>query len=82
MPQTVSRVCTDHCRGVRQLRRSSNSTGNPRPPAMTATRSGGRSTASSTKPIRLSVYSAKPALLNAETAWKTPCQSGLGPGSS
>ena len=28
-----------------------------------------------TKLIRLSVQSAKPALLNAEIEWKTPCQS-------
>ena len=39
---------------------------------MTAAAIGRQIQRSVTKPIRLSVYSAKPALLNAETAWKTP----------
>ena len=58
--------------GRRRWRRSSNSTGKPRPPTMTATAIGRQIHGSVTNPIRLSVYSAKPALLNAETAWKTP----------
>lgn len=54
-PYTVSLVCTDHSRGVRHRLRSSNSTGNPIPPAMTATQIGNMIQASSTKPIRLSL---------------------------
>ena len=41
---------------------------------MMATQMGNMIQASSTKPMRLLLYRAKPALLNAEIEWKTPCQ--------
>ena len=69
-------VCSVQRRGVRHARRSSNSTGKPRPPATTSTHRVRLMTGSVAKPMRLSLNSAKPALLNADTAWKTPSHSG------
>ena len=77
LPNTVSRVCVDQRSGVRYSRASSNSTGKPMLPAITPRVSGRQIHGSLTKPIRLSLKSAKPALLNACTAWKTPYQTAL-----
>ena len=70
---TVIRVRTDHEWGRRQERISSNTTGKPRPPMITAALMGRSTEALDAKPIRLSANSEKPALLKADTAWKTPC---------
>ena len=43
------------------------------PPAMIAAQIGNMIQASATNPMRLSLYSANPALLNAEIEWNTPC---------
>ena len=47
------------------------------PPAITPMVSGRQIHGSPTKPMRLSLNSAKPALLNACTAWNTPYQTAL-----
>lgn len=74
VPTTVRRVWVDQVRGC--LRRaSSNSTGKPMPPAMTPTVRGTQIHQSVTNPLRLSLKSAKPALLNADTPWNTPYHS-------
>jgi hypothetical protein len=52
-------------------------TGNPSPPATTAAQMGTMIQGSSARPTRLSLYSEKPALLKAETAWNVPCQSAV-----
>ena len=54
--------------------RSCMMTGNPRPPRMIAAHIGRQIHGSVAKPIRLSLYSAKPALLNDDTEWKRACQ--------
>jgi hypothetical protein len=69
---TVILVWTVHCRGRRTCRRSSNSTGNPSPPATTAAITGTQTHGSAAKRTRLSGYNENPALLNAETAWNSP----------
>ena len=69
---TVTRVVTDHDFGLRHALASSKITGNPRPPTITAPATVSMIHASPTKPVKLSEYSPKPALLNAEIAWKTP----------
>ena len=69
---TVRRVITDHDPGRRQPRASSNTTGKPSPPTMTATATDMLTTGSAAYAIRLSELSEKPALLNAEIAWNTP----------
>jgi hypothetical protein len=81
-PTTVSRVWVDHVDGRRAFRTSSNSTGKPTPPAMTATVIGRQIHQSPTNPTRLSLNRAKPALLKAETAWKTPYQVAVNGGMS
>ncbi len=48
-------------------------TGNPSPPPMIARQMGTMIQGSSAKPMRLSLYSANPALLKDETAWNAPC---------
>ena len=53
-------------------RRSSSQTGKPSPPAMIAKRDRERDPAVRDEPIRLSLQSAKPALLNAVTAVEDP----------
>ncbi len=68
--------------GVRQARRSSNSTGKPRPPAMTRTQMTPLTIGSVANPMRLLLYREKPALLNAETAWNSPSQAASGSVSS
>ena len=40
---------------------------------MIAAQSGRQMNGSCANPIRLSLYSAKPALLKADTAWNVPC---------
>ena len=65
-------VCRDQVRGERSSRRSSRMTGNPIPPMITAAAMGRQMNGSVAKLIRLSLYSANPALLNDETAWNTP----------
>lgn len=70
---TVTFRCSDHCcERPRSRRPSSNSTGNPTPPTRVATASGPQIHGSAANGIRFSVNSAKPALLNADTAWNTP----------
>ncbi len=51
---TVIRVSTDHDRGRHSDRVSSNTTGNPRPPMITAALIGSSTHGSPTKPMRLS----------------------------
>ena len=71
--RTVSRVCTDHRLPRRSRRRRTSAiTGKPSPPTTTAAMIGKRMNGSVAKPIRLSLYSANPALLYAEIAWNTP----------
>ncbi len=70
--QTVIFVWSDHDRGPRQRRRSSISTGKPSPPVTTAKAMGRQTHGSVSKRSRLSGHRAKPALLNADTAWKSP----------
>ena len=90
MPHTSSRtvidatslVCSVHRRGVRHARQSSNRTGKPSPPATTSAHSTKPTIGSVAKPIMLSVNSAKPALLKADTAWKTPSHTARDSGSS
>ncbi len=69
---TVILVSTDQRLGRRQVRSSSNTTGKPSPPAITAAAMVRQIHGSVTKRIRLSGHSAKPALLKAEIAWNTP----------
>lgn len=75
----VSRVLIDQRPSLRLRRRevSSNRTGNPMPPTMMATQMGTMTAGSPTKPIRLSLNNANPALLKAETAWKMPYQTAV-----
>lgn len=75
VPDTVSLVCTDHRKlpRLRSARANSNRTGKPIPPTTIAKHTGRMIIGSPTKPIRLSLCSANPALLKAETAWNTPC---------
>ena len=54
MTTTVMRVRTDHVFGRRQLRASSNTTGNPSPPRMTAAAMGRLIHGSPANPMRLS----------------------------
>ena len=79
---SVILVCTLHFRGCRSSRCSSRITGNPIPPMITAAAIGRQIHGSVTNPIRLSEYSANPALLNADTEWKTPRYTARGRGSS
>ena len=62
------------CSGRRNSLRNCMMTGNPRPPRMIAAHIGRQIHGSVAKPIILSVYSAKPALLNDETEWYSACQ--------
>ncbi|KEP72220.1 hypothetical protein HR12_48330 [Microbacterium sp. SUBG005] len=67
-------VFSVHRRGKRYWRQSSMMTGKPRPPRMMAAQIGRQISGSVANDMRLSLKSAKPALLNDETAWKTPSQ--------
>ncbi len=49
-------------------------TGKPSPPAMMARQMGVMIHGSAATPMRLSLNSENPALLNAEMAWNVPCQ--------
>ncbi len=69
---TVILVSTDHLRGWRQAWASSNTTGKPSPPTMQANAIVRQIQGSDTNRTRLSGQRAKPALLNAVTAWKAP----------
>ncbi len=69
---TVIRVSRDQRRGRRQVRSSSKTTGKPSPPTITASAIVTQIQGSVTYRIRLSGHRAKPALLNADTAWKAP----------
>ncbi len=69
---SVIRVRIDHLLGRRHDRSSSNHTGKPSPPMMTATAMVTQIQGSETNLIRLSGQSANPELLNAATAWKAP----------
>src|SRR5918997_134653 len=69
---TVIRVSTDQDFGVRHSRASSNTTGKPRPPTMTAAQMVRLIHGSATYCTRLSALSPNPALLNDEMAWNTP----------
>src|SRR5690606_40618403 len=67
LPPFPTRRSSDlHSRGTCTWRRSSMKTGKPTPPRMTATARGRHTQGSATKPMALSEYSAKPALLKAE----------------
>src|SRR5690606_12467085 len=65
-------VCRLQERGRQRARVSSRITGNPMPPTITAAVTGREIHGSVTKPERLSLNSANPALLNADTAWNAP----------
>ena len=75
VPTSTSRTVRFHRSGRRRSRRRVSTTGRPRPPKMIAAAIGRQMNGSEPKPMRLSLNSANPALLNAETAWKTPCHS-------
>ncbi len=72
MVPRVSLVCSDHRAVGSASLRSSVHTGKPMPPAITASPMARHSHQSPTKATRLLLNSEKPALLNADTAWKTP----------
>ena len=72
------RVFIDQCSGLRHSRASSRSTGKPSPPSTIAAHIGNVIHGSATKRTMLSLYSAKPALLKADTEWKTPCHTAFG----
>lgn len=74
MATSTIRVFIDQCSGFLNSFRSCRSTGKPSPPRMIAMQIGMQIHGSDTNPIRLSVYSANPALLKDDTAWKTACQ--------
>ena len=69
---SVTRVSTDQPRGRRHRRASSNTTGKPSPPTMTAALTDRMIHGSSANRTRPSGHSVNPALLNDETAWNTP----------
>ena len=70
---STMRVFIVHRSVRRNSRRSCSSTGKPRPPRMIAAQIGRQMNGSEAKPIRLSLYSANPALLNDETEWNSAC---------
>ncbi|GAB3678349.1 hypothetical protein GCM10027597_20180 [Saccharopolyspora tripterygii] len=65
-------ACRVHRRDRLRWRKISTHTGKPRPPAMTATQIGRTNQGSVAKETTVSSRNANPALLKAETAWKTP----------
>ena len=69
---SVSFVCRLQRLGSLGVRQSSSQTGNPMPPAMMASATVTQIHPSVANGVRLSVHSAKPALLNAVMEWKTP----------
>ena len=69
---TVSFVCRLQLCGRRASRESSSQTGKPSPPAMIRSAMVTQIQPSVANGVRLSVQSAKPALLNAVIAWKIP----------
>ena len=72
---STSRVWTESRTWRRFSRISSAQTKNPSPPAMIRLVITRLTTRSPRHDDRLSLHRAKPALLNPETAWKTPCHS-------
>ena len=73
-PATTVTVLSVHRRGNTNRLRNSMITGNPSPPMMIAAQIGRQMKGSATNVMRLSLKRAKPALLKADTAWKTPSQ--------
>ena len=70
----VNFACNDHNFQRRPWTEKARSTGNPSPPKMTAREIAILMNQSFTNCIKLSLYSAKPALFQAEILWNTPCE--------